>query len=97
MVIVVLERYEFSDLKIISLMALSVIISKVWLVVNYDITYFEPDYSKTVPFPNQKFYMNLGIWMSQESYVMMTVALLISIVTVKLVLLNSAETKNISN
>jgi hypothetical protein len=55
--------------------------SKIWLLIDYEMDYdlgLVTDANGSLDFPNQRFYMNLGPWMSEKAYYLHGAAMIIS-------------------
>jgi hypothetical protein len=69
--VVAINKFSFSNSFYFALFCLAFIASKIWLLID-----FENDYNKanivdkngSMDFPNQRFYMNLGPWMSERAF-----------------------------
>ncbi len=62
-----INKFSFSNLFYILVAIFSFISSKIWLIIDLQqiVTF---DKNGTIDFPNQRFYLNLGPWMSNEMY-----------------------------
>lgn len=69
--VVALKQVSFSNLFYAVVVTLGFAASRIWLVINYEL---DPvlgmlvDKNGSLDFPNQKFYMNMGPWMSEYAY-----------------------------
>lgn len=66
------EEVRFSSAVYWIFFSLNFIISKIWLSINYDLS-CGTDESGTIAFPNQKFFMHMGTWMSEQMWLLLLV------------------------
>jgi hypothetical protein len=62
--------------------------------MNYDLG-MVVDENGSIDFPNQRFYMNIGPWMSEKAYYINAIALVICLIV--LVVINKSGTRKIVN
>ena len=87
-----LNQYNFNRLFYFTIFIINIILSKIWLSVNYDMS-CGLDKNGTIAFPNQKFFMNLGPWMSKEMWLLQGIVLAVFL-TIIFFILNRIEIKN---
>lgn len=78
----VLDKEQLTYIKTGIIGILSLLVSKVWLIVNFDLQYSQKDLTRPIGFPNQKFMMHLGIWMSEMSYYILLAGFVVTFVIV---------------
>jgi hypothetical protein len=76
---------SFSNLFYVLISFLCLIISRIWLPINLeDVSLI--DKNGSIDFPNQKFYMNMGPWMSEYAFYLNGIAMIISFSVIMLML-----------
>jgi hypothetical protein len=76
------NNYSFTNAFYIVTAGLCAVASKIWLLIDYEMDYvlgMVTDKNGSLDFPNQRFYMNLGPWMSEKAYYIHGGAMLISV------------------
>lgn len=73
----VFDKYKLSSGILFLIFVLNFIISKVWLTIHYD--FFNNPYNTdgTIGFPNQKYYMHTGVWMTEGMWKLQFVLMLL--------------------
>ncbi|MDF2437261.1 MAG: hypothetical protein K0Q95_1637 [Bacteroidota bacterium] len=62
---------------------LCVLASKIWLLIDYEMNYdlgMIVDANGSIDFPNQRFYMNIGPWMSEKAYYINGIAMIVCLI-----------------
>ena len=78
LLIVAINKVNFSNVFYFTIVALSFIASRIWLIIDLKMN-SSTDTNGSIDFPSQKFYMNMGPWMSEKAYYIMGAAMLLSL------------------
>lgn len=76
-----INKYSFSNSFYIVVGCLCVLTSKIWFLIDYEMDYelgMVVDKNGSIDFPNQRFFMNLGPWMSEKAYYIHGTAMLLN-------------------
>lgn len=78
-----INKFSFSKAFYITVSCLCIIASKIWLLIDFENDYAQGnviDRNGSMDFPNQRFYMNIGPWMSEKAFYIHGAGLLVSLV-----------------
>lgn len=90
---IAIRNFKFTYLNLTILILMAFIASKIYLQIDYtNATGYNED--GTVAFPNQKFFMNQGPWMSSDMYLLHTFVLISCITAIYFIRKNILQTEN---
>ncbi len=80
-----IDQLNFNKFFYTVILVFNLLSSKMWLMINYaDVPVFNSD--NTIGFPNQKFFMNWGPWMSVDMWKLQTIVVAFTLVVLLLIL-----------